>query len=474
MRTQTRERRPFAAALAFALALASAGVPASAGARRSVEGPLPLPPHERMTLGNGMRVMVVEDHELPLVSLRLLVFSGSSADPAGQEGLARLVGMTLTQGTDARSASQIAELIDSLGGTLEVEVGEDATAIEARVLSRDFDAALDLLADAVMHATFPDEEVARQRELLLGVIAEAGDDPEATADAHLTRFLFGSGTYGHPVRGEENTVRSLEREDCVRFHRERYVPPDAVLALVGDVERRAAAQAVGAAFQGWSGSAASAAPATAGNVRNERVLLVDKPDATQSQVRVASVAIARDDPDFVPAQVANTILGGTFFSRLMNVIRVDRGLTYSIFSGFEARRSPGPFVISTFTRNEKIVEMLDAILEQVALFGKDGAAGRELSEAQDFLVGTTPRRFETGGQVARRLLEAELYGVPLEQILDQRRLVREVTLEDVRRVARERMRPDSLRIVVLGPAEQLRPLLERYGPIAVLTTEEGL
>jgi zinc protease len=440
----------------------------------SVEPPITLPPHERTTLANGLRLVAVQQDELPVVTLRLLVMAGSAEDPAGREGLARLTGMLLNQGTASRTAAQIADAVDGTGGVLNVEVSEDGTAIEFRALSRDLPIALDLLSDVATRASFPGEEVARQRDLLLAEIASALDDPDAMGTEYFNAFLFGTAPYGHPVRGWHAPVTSLTRDDVAGFFAAHYVPGNAVLAVVGDVEPAALRADVERSFGTWSGAAAPPRLAPPGGSVGERVLVVDKPDVTQAQIRIGNLGLARSDPDYVPAVVLNTALGGTFYSRLMNAVRVERGLTYSIRSGFTPARQPASFLIDTFTRNEKLTETIAVILEEVEAVRREGLAPQELEETKEFLVGTYPMRLETSSQLASRLLDAELFQIPVEQILDFRALVRAVRGEDIRRVAKERLDPATFKIVVLARAKEATASLAPYGAVRVIRLGDRL
>ncbi|MEO5618387.1 MAG: pitrilysin family protein [Candidatus Eisenbacteria bacterium] len=463
-----------AAVLAAAIALAPAAALAAAlggvlSASPAFCAGVTLPPITRTTLKNGLTVIVLPTHRLPLVDFLLQVRTGSVADPPGREGLAGLTGDLLTQGAGRRSARQIAEDIAFVGGELAAESGEERLSVSCEVLKRDFAVGLELLRDVVVSPSFSREEFERRKSEALGAIASAKDDPDATAERELLPFLMGSHPLAHPVLGWDESVRKLTREDVVSFHRRHFTPDNAMLAVVGDVDPKAVVAALEAAFKEWRSPGESREPAyppLAGVPRRE-VLLLSRPEATQSQIRMACPAVARNHPDFFPILVTNAILSGGFTSRLVNEIRVAQGLTYGISSRFRMQRGAGQFVISTFTRNETLRKTLDEVIKVVQALRTDGPTEEELVRAQRYLAGQFPRGLQAPDDLAAQLLNAEFYRLEPEYLQTFTARLAAVTLVDCRRALKSYFCTDDLKLLVVTQPELGKTALEGLGPVRV-------
>ncbi len=435
--------------------------------------PLRLPPVTRTQLKNGLAVLVVPKRELPLVDLRMVVRAGSVADPAGKEGVARLCAELLTEGAGPRDARQIAEAIESVGGQLSASSGAERCFVSAEVLSKDFAAGLELFRDVVVRPAFPPEEFARKRDEALATIANDRNDPSTVADREYRTFLLQSSPLAHPAIGTDASVKSLAREDVVGFHQRYFTPDNALLAIVGDVDPPAALRAVEEAFREWkaSGERRALPYAPVPQIQGRKVLVVDKPDATQTQIRIGCIGVPRNHPDYFPIMVARTILSVGFASRLTDQIRVNQGLTYSIHSSFDMFRNAGTFTIDTFTRNETIRECVDATLKEVAKLVGEGPTDAELERAKRFMTGQFPLGLQSPGELADRLLDAEFFGLApdyLERYADQ---VNAVTPADVRRALKSYFCTDDLRVAVVSDAKVARPALESLGELTVKPLE---
>ncbi len=449
--------------VAAALAALAAG-PASAPAAE-----FSLPPVTRATLKNGLTVVVMPTSRLPLVDFLVEVRAGSVSDPAGKEGLAGLTGDLLTQGAGVRSAREIAEEIAFVGGSLEADAGDERTTISCEVLKKDFATGLQLLRDVVMRPGFPSEEFERKKAEALGAIESAKDNPGATADRELLPFLLGAHPLGHPVLGWQASVAGLTRDDVVGFHRRHFTPDNAVIAVVGDVNAQEAVRAIEEAFKDWrpSGDARAAGYPPVEGARRREVLVVSRPEATQSQIRFACPAVARNHPDYFPILVANTILGSGFTSRLVNEIRVAQGLTYSVGSRFRMQRNAGQFVISTFTRNETLRKTVDEVLKVVETLKRDGPAPDELEKAKSYLAGQFPLGLQAPDDLAGQLLTVEFFGLDPRYLQTFADRVAAVTMDDCRRALRSYFCTGELKLLVVSNPDVARSALEGLGPITV-------
>jgi zinc protease len=431
--------------------------------------PLRLPPATRTTLKNGLVVVVMPTHRLPLVDFRLLVRAGSVNDPVGKEGLAGLTAELLTQGAGARGARQIAEEIAFVGGTLSANAGTEQIVVTCEVLKKDFAVGLELLRDVTVHPTFPAEEFGRKRDETLGEIASNKDDPATVANNALGPFLLGQSPLAHPTIGWEKSVGSLTREDVVGFHARHVHPENAMLAVVGDVDPSAVLAALEKAFSGWSagGTKPGDAYTPVAQARGRSLLIVSKPEVTQTQIRLACMGVPRNHPDYYPITVANTILGAGFTSRLVNEIRVVQGLTYSISSRFGMFRNAGTFRISTFTKNETIRKTIDETLKVVKALLEAGPSEEELEKAKRYLTGQFPLGLQAPDALAAQLLDVEFYGLDPKYVETYADRINAVTMVDCRRALKSYFCVDDLRVLVVSNPEVAKKALEGLGPIEV-------
>jgi zinc protease len=392
--------------------------------------PFQFPKAATRTLGNGLRVFVIPSRAgpglsqpQPAVTVRLVLAAGGSIHhPAGSNtglkaGVAAMTANLLTQGTAKRSAQQIAEAIDSVGGVLSATADSDATYLTATVVKRDLDLAMDLLSDIVEHAAFPDEELERRRQQLLSDLRIRYADPEYMASVIFDRVVYGAHPYGLPDEGTPDSVQKLTRGDLVRFRDTCYVPNQALLAFAGDISPEVAFTAAEKYFGAWPrkplpGTELVPPRRVAGSAW--RIFLIDKKDAVQTQIRVGRLGVPRNSPDYLPLLVTNRIFGGGFNSRLSTEVRIRKGLTYGAFSQFESRRYTGSFVAATSTRTEATVEATRLVATLLGQMATGAVKQQELNFARDYLVGVFPIQSETAEQVAGRILTVAHYDLPAD------------------------------------------------------------
>ncbi len=434
----------------------------------ALSGGFKLPPAAHTTLGNGLRAYAMEYHELPLVEFEVIVGTGAAADPEGKEGIASLAAGLLRKGAGSRSAHEIADAVDFVGGSLSGSADSDATRLGAEFLAKDLDLGLDLMADMLMRPVFAQEEVDRLKGETLGDLQAVKENPSLLAGRRFVELLYKGHPYGHATPGWENTVASLTRDDVRRFYAAHYAPSEVIFVAVGDFKAEEMLHRIEQRFSSWSATAEARRPPPAPSSPARRgIYLVDKQDATQSQIRIGGIGIRRDDPDFLPLHVANTVLGGGFTSRLVEEIRVNRGLSYGVASRFYPLVSEGPFIISTFTKSATTQETIKVALDLLDRFRREGASVQEVDKARKYLRGSFAIEHQSPDAMADAMAEIAFYHLPgdyYDTYLDR---IEAVTVDDIKRVA-SRFPSDRLVILVLGKAEEVENDLESLGPVTVL------
>lgn len=420
------------------------------------------PPYEVRTLANGLRLVVVVHREQPAVSLRALVRAGSAQDPPGKAGVAAMVSALLDQGTATRSAQQVAETIDAAGGLLTTGFGRDLSSVNAVVLKDDLVLGATLVADLLRNPAFAAEELDRQRQQVLSGLKVAYQDPEYLADVVFDRLVYGAHPYGYPGSGTVDSVQRLTRDDLVDFHRAHYAPNNTLLAVVGDVSVDGAVAAVSEAFGDWPPREAAARSVAALPEPVRRLVVVDRPDAAQTEIRVGQIGVPRKAADYLAVDLLVKILGGAGANRLHRVLRIERGLTYSASADMESLQQGGQFVGQTSTRAETTGQALRLMVDEFWRMRRERVDDGELTGAKAYLTGHFPLTVETPEQIATHVVNALFYDLPLRDLETYRQRVNAVGVEEVARAAL-RLRPDRLAIVLVGNASAFLPQLERVG-----------
>jgi zinc protease len=425
------------------------------------------------TLSNGMRVFVVTDHAQPMVAARMVILTaGSIKDPAGMPGVAQMTANMLTQGTDKRSARDIAETIDFIGGTLEATSGKDSSTVKLDVVKKDLSTGLDLMSDVVLHPSFQSDELDRQRQQLLSNLTVQYSDPEYLASVVFGRVVYGSSPYGWPQEGTPGTVQKLTREDLVKFHDANYAPNQALLAFAGDVTADEAFAAAEKYFGGWPkqpGIETAAAPAQPTPPSGQHFWLIDKPDAVQTQIRVGTLGIRRNGPDYFSVRVMNQIFGGGYNSRLNTEVRVKNGLTYGAYSRFSPNRYSGSFGVGTFTRTAATVQATKMVVDLLTKMSNGEVSAAELNMSRDYLAGVYPIQSETAEQVADHVLSVAEFNLPADYNSTYPQKIRAVTAAEVQQVAQRYLETKDLDIVLAGNVAAFRDGLKKEFPGAQFT-----
>ena len=426
-------------------------------------GPAPrfsLPQIQKRRLTNGLEVLVVEHHELPVVTMNLVVKSGSAADPADRAGLASAVANLLDDGTATRSAIDIAEQLAAIGAQLSTSAGWDASTVSLTTLTRHADAALGIFTDVLLNPAFADAEVARFRASRLTALAQQRSDPTAISGVVYPALLYGRGhPYGRPALGDEASVQALTAADVRAFYTARYLPNNASLIVAGDVTPDQVVAKLEQSLAGWKAGAPPALQIAQPALRDKSVIyLVDRPGAAQSVINIGHVGVARSTPDYFPLLVLNHILGGQFMSRVNLNLRENKGYTYGARTAFDYRHGPGPFAASAGVQTAVTKESVAEFLKELrGIRGEIPVTAEELENAKRGLTLAFPRSFETPAQIAGRLTDVALYGLPADYFDTYVANIERVSLGDIARVANSAIDPARLAILVVGDRKVIEP-----------------
>ena len=441
-------------------------------------GAFDFPAVHRHTLDNGVRVLTAESRSLPLVSIRALLDGGGSREAPEQAGLAVLTADLLESGAAGKSAAEIADAFEGMGVDPEMGAGWDAAHVGITALTATLGPAWDLLADLVQAPEFPAAEVERLRNERLASIVQRRAQPGGLADEAAARVIFGPDVrFGLPLGGVPGSVEALDRARTLEFHRSRYAPGGAAIIVAGDLDPDEAIRGAEDRFGGWSAADAVAAPSPATRVAARRqVVIVDRPGAVQSEIRIGHIGVPRLVEDYFPIVVMNTILGGSFSSRLNLNLREAHGYTYGVHSGFGMRRAPGPFLIATATETEVTAAAVSEIFGEVQRFRDGGASQQEVQDASGYLAGVFPLRLQTTAGLAAHLAELEIYGLPDDYFDRYRDRVLAVSAEQVQAAAQRRIEPEHLCVVIAGDAARLRDPFEALslGEVQVVANVEEI
>jgi zinc protease len=424
---------------------------------------LKLPPHEKVVLKNGLTLLLMEKHGVPMVSLAAIVKTGSVADPAGEEGLAAVTAGLLRKGTTRRSAQKFAEDLDFIGGSFAADSGADFTSISGEFLTKDLDKGLDLFSDAVLHPAFVQAEVDKMLAQDIDAVKAAKDEAQSVALTYYYGYLFAKHPYARTEGGDELSLARIKRDAIAKFYEANYAPGNTILAVAGEFNAVQMRGKIEQAFASWSvkepALPAVGAPAM---VKGKRLLLVDKPDSTQTFFVIGNIGTAENEPDRVAIRVVNTIFGGRFTSELNEALRVESGLTYGAEAFFDSRKQPGAFAIYSYTKNESTTQAIDLALQVLAKLHKEGVTPEQLASAKAYIKGQFPPSLETSGQLARRIASNEYYGLGDDEINQMEARIDAVTPAMARQVIEKHFPADNLVFMLIGKASEIGPAVQKY------------
>jgi len=437
--------------------------------------PLRTPPTVQFTLGNGLEVVAIARSVAPIVSASLMVRSGADTDPAGHEGLASSTAEMLDEGAGTRSALEVAEELEQLGADLYVGAGRDGSQLTLQVPSKELEHALAIAADVAIRPRLTEEDWARVQHDRLTALAQRRDQPEAVANVLSDRTLFGVGhPYGHPVDGMERSVRAITAADARAFHEQVWRPNNATLVMAGDFDAAALPGLLERAFGAWEPSAIPPTRPTPPFPPLPRLVLVDRPGAPQSIIRVVGPGEVRTSPDRPALGTLNAILGGSFTSRLNFNLREQKGYTYGAGSSFGFYRRAGSFTARAAVFTEVTAPAVAEFLRELAAIREAPVTPTELTKARATLLGRVAEGLSTSGGIAAQYAELRLYGLPLDEPARFVAAIERARAAELQELARRHLDPDRMALVVVGDRAVIeKPLRELGLPAPLVCDADG-
>ena len=443
----------------------------------ALQKPLRLATPASTQLPNGLTLILIERPGLPIVSTRLVVRTGSDANPSGKSGLASFTAAMFEQGTTTRSALQIASDVAQLGASLSTSISMDATFVTTSSLKKNFDAALDILADVALRPSFPADEVERQRALRLGRLVQQRESPQALATQVMATVLYGpEHPYGYTELGTDASVKAMTRGDMAAFWQQNFVPNNAALIVAGDVSMADLKASASRSLGAWTRGAPSRVTLVAPTSGASRIVIVNKPGAQQTQVRVASIGAARSSPDYQNLEVMNEVLGGLFSSRINLNLREEHGYTYGASSQFVFLRGAGPFVVAAGVRTDVTAPAVSEILKEIGTIRATPITADEMRMAKESLTRSLPGGFQTSGGAVGNYSEVYVYNLGLDYFAKYPPLVNTVTAQGALAVAKKYLVPERLVIIAVGDRALIEPELKKLGvaPVEIRDADGGV
>ena len=426
-----------------------------------------LPVYDKVVLPNGLSIFLMEQHEVPVISMSAIIPAGAIYDGANS-GLASLTAAGLQHGTKNYSKTKLEEELDFIGASLNTYTNKESSGISSKFASKDLEKVLPILKEVLVDPIFDQEEFEKERKRVLANLDQAKLSPRNVINAYWDKFIFGNHVYANPVAGSPATVGKFIVDDLRNFYKSNYGPQGAAISIVGDFNASEMKTRLKSLFGAWKKSDAapinlSAQPVN--SIQTARVLIVNKADARETTIYIGGTGIRRDNPDFVAIDIVNTVLGGRFTSWLNDELRVNSGLTYGARSAFNSLKNSGTFSISTFTANTNTAATLDKALVVLDSLHKHGIDEKTLASAKNYVKGQFPPKYETSSQLASLLTQMFWYGFDESYINNFQRNVDGLTVAKSREIISKYFPKEKLQFVLVGKADDIKSIAGKYGTI---------
>jgi len=425
-----------------------------------------LPKYEKFTLKNGLTVYLMEQHEVPLITVSALFPAGADKD-GDRFGLASLTADSLFFGSKNFSKKQIEENLEFLGASYSSGASKETARVSMSFVNTDTDKIFPIIKDIIQTPTFDQSEFEKHKKRTLLELEQDKEQPAGVIGYYFGKFLFGNHPYGNPETGIPSTVEKITASDLKTFYDAYYRPEQSCIAVVGDFQAPRMKEKIKKLFEDWKAQGKPVTPETKSipSYDKSRILLVDKKDATETQFIIGTFGIPRNNPDYVSIQVINTILGGRFTSWLNDALRVNAGLTYGAGSGFDALKSTGTFTINSYTRTEFTVKAIDMALDVLNRLHTTGIDEATLSSAKNYIKGMYPPRYETAGSLANLLTSMFFYNFDESFINNFQQNVDSMSIEKTKEIIAKYFPKDKLTFVLIGKASEILEQVKKYGEL---------
>ncbi len=420
-------------------------------------------------LPNGVNLLVIENNKIPAVSVRLVFREAGSFYDGAKFGLASLTAELLTKGTKNRSATQIAEEIDFIGGNLNSGSDWDGSYVSLSLLKKHLNTGIGVLADVVLNPVFDEEEISRVKEQRLSSILQGKDDAGNLSDKMFNKVVFENYPYAFPSEGTEESVKALKKADFIDFYSGKYTSNNLIIAFVGNITREEALNIMAEYFQPLKQSSKTENPVIndPGFNKENAVYIVNKPGAVQSNLRIGHLGIPRNNPDYIAVSIMNTILGGYFGSRINFNLREKHGFTYGARSSFNPRKQGGDFSVDTDVRNDVTDTSVTLIIEELKKIIAEEITDEELETVKNYMTGIFPLQLETANAVASRVINLKLYDLPRDYYNTYISKINSLSKQDILDAAKKYIHPDKLSIVVSGDAGAIKDKMSKFGSVKI-------
>jgi zinc protease len=435
-----------------------------------------LPAYEKFKLKNGLTVYLMEQHEVPVISVSVILPAGAIYD-GEKAGLASLTATALKHGTKNFTKEKLDEELDFHGASIYTSASKESAGLSARMAAKDKDKILNLLKEIMLEPSFDAAEFEKEKKRLLVGLEQQKESPRAVISSYFDKFIFGDHVYGNIVQGKIPTVGLLTVNDVKKFYTENYLPEGSAIAVAGDFKNAEMRTLITNLFSGWNkGTKPQTNPASRPipTPAKQQVLLINKDDAKETTFYIGAQGISRNNPDYVAIDVVNTLFGGRFTSMLNDELRVNTGLTYGASSRFNALKNGGTFVISTFTAGKTTEPAIDKALEVLNKLHTTGIDEKSLTSAKNYVKGQFPPRYETAGQLAGLMTQMFWYNFDESYINNFEKNVDGLTLEKAKQIIAKYFPKDKLQFVMVGKSADIKKIAEKYGPVTVVEIKDDV
>lgn len=424
------------------------------------------------SLENGLKYLVIPDNKLPLVQVRVIFNGGARLDPPKNQGLTYLTTQLLLKGTTKRTAQQIAEEFEFLGSTIDAATNYDYSLISTEFLKYNLETGMNILAEIITSPAFDGKEIDKEKEKLISELKSSLENPSYIANQFFNRLIFEGHPYSNSIKGTIKQIDDISARQVRNHYKNYFVPNETTIILYGAVDRKEAETLIKNLFSNWQkGNQIKLEDRPANKLINTKIVLVNKPGLTQAQIRVGNIGINQTNPDEIPISIVNTILGDGFTSRLVEEIRVKRSLTYGASSSFQKLQQSGKFLISTFTKNETVNEVIKIILDELQKLQQSGVSDWEINKAKNYIIGELSRQFQSPEGFVDYLTQIVFYQKDLEFLTKFSEKIKSTPKEKIRKVINEYFPVKDVLILVVGDANKIKSQLEKFGEVQQISYE---